>query len=264
MPLSFFTEFTLFKGVLYAASFAYVLFTAVAVVFEPFVTLPPCDYDAGGDETFPNALYVHDPCRASSRHWQLMGMTPQECNFGRHLVVAAALGSVIGYERRMADRPAGIRTMSLVSLAAALFTVNSTFVFMAGPMSWDPARVSAAIPSGVGFLGAGLIVKDIYKDVDGLTHTVKGLNTAASVWLSAAVGVACGGGMYFVASFTSALILVLLRFGPRNPGDVMREEEDAAGSSSGVPPSTSVTLLGSDNRGGPTKRKGATKPCLEV
>lgn len=82
----------------------------------------------------------------------------------------------------------------------------------------EKARVSAAVPSGVGFLGAGLIVKDIYKDIDGemILHTIKGLNTAASVWLSAAVGVAAGGGLYFVATFTSALILVLLRFGPRD------------------------------------------------
>ena len=80
----------------------------------------------------------------------------------------------------------------------------------------DPARVSAAVPSGVGFLGAGLIVKDIFKDDDGeMTHSIKGINTAASIWLSAAIGVACGGGLYFVATFTSALILMLLRFGPR-------------------------------------------------
>lgn len=131
--------------------------------------------------------------------------------------MAVILGSIIGYERRTADRPAGIRTMSVVSLSSALFTVNSTFVFVAGPMHWDPARVSAAIPSGVGFLGAGLIVKDIYKDDDGENNfTVKGLKTAASVWLSAAVGVACGGGLYFVATFTAALMLVLLRFGPRS------------------------------------------------
>jgi len=87
---------------------------------------------------------------------------------------------------------------------------------MPGPMHWDPARVSAAVPSGVGFLGAGLLVKDIYKDDDGeMHHSIKGLNTAASVWLSAAVGIACGGGNYFIATFTSALMLVLLRFGPR-------------------------------------------------
>ena len=81
----------------------------------------------------------------------------------------------------------------------------------------DPARVSASVPSGVGFLGAGLIVKDIFKDDDGeITHSIRGINTAASIWLSAAIGVACGGGLYFVATFTSALILLLLRFGPRN------------------------------------------------
>eukprot|EP00804_Cyclotella_cryptica_P021547 CCRYP_005845-RB/>CCRYP_005845-RB protein AED:0.39 eAED:0.39 QI:0/-1/0/1/-1/0/1/0/139 len=107
--------------------------------------------------------------------------------------------------------------MAVIALASCLFTINSIFVFEVGPMSWDPARVSAAIPSGVGFLGAGLIVKDTKKDIEGeLIHTIKGINTAASVWLSAAVGAACGGGLYFVASFTTALMLVLLRFGPRS------------------------------------------------
>ena len=60
------------------------------------------------------------------------------------------------------------------------------------------------------------MVQDVHKDMEGTTSlTVRGLNTAASVWLSAAVGVACGGGLYFAASFTTALMLVLLRFGPR-------------------------------------------------
>jgi len=67
--------------------------------------------------------------------------------------MAVFLGALIGYERRESDRPAGIRTMSLVSLGSALFTINSTFGFVSGPMGWDASRVSAAIPSGVGFLG---------------------------------------------------------------------------------------------------------------
>mmetsp|Transcript_25671 Transcript_25671/g.61689 ORF Transcript_25671/g.61689 Transcript_25671/m.61689 type:complete len:277 (+) Transcript_25671:74-904(+) len=220
--MAFFTEFTLFKGVLYCVCVIYVACTGIAVMSEPYMTLP-CDYlpspNANGDNniTFPNVFYSHDPCRTSARYLRLMGMTPRECTYGRHLVMAVILGSIIGYERRTADRPAGIRTMSVVSLSSALFTVNSTFVFMAGPMHWDPARVSAAIPSGVGFLGAGLIVKDIYKDDYGEDNfTVKGLLTAASVWLSAAVGIACGGGLYFVATFTAALMLLLLRFGPRS------------------------------------------------
>ena len=216
MPLHFFNEFTFFKGLLYAICAVYVTCTAIAVVCEPFITLPCTSDTSSTDGTFPNVLYKQDPCIQSTRYGRLMGMTPQECTFGRHLVVAAILGSVIGFERRIADRPAGIRTMSLVSLAAALFTLNSTFVFMEGPMHWDPARVSAAVPSGVGFLGAGLMVKDVYKELDGSPAlTIKGLNTAASVWLSAAVGVASGGGLYFVATYTTALLLVLLRFGPR-------------------------------------------------
>lgn len=83
--------------------------------------------------------------------------------------------------------------------------------------SWDASRVSAAIPSGVGFLGAGLIIKATEKDpVTGESHhLVQGITTAAATWLSAAVGLACGGGLYFVASFSTAVNLVLLRFGPR-------------------------------------------------
>jgi len=85
--------------------------------------------------------------------------------------------------------------MALVSLGSALFTINSTFAFLKGPMSWDSSRVSAAIPSGVGFLGGGLIVKS--SDVDPITgerhHLVQGITTAAATWLSAAVGIACGG-----------------------------------------------------------------------
>ncbi|EED92597.1 predicted protein [Thalassiosira pseudonana CCMP1335] len=213
---SFFTEFTFWKGIFYGCAAIYVVFTAIAVMIEPLLTLP-CSY-VGEELTFPNVLYVHDPCRTDTRYWRLMGLTPVEASFGRHIVMAVILGSAIGYERKSADRPAGIRTMQLVALAASLFTVNSTFVFMVGPMHWDPARVSAALPSGVGFLGAALICKDVEKDslTGEVQQIVRGLNTAASVWLSAAVGVACGGGLYFVAAFTTALMLTLLRFGPRS------------------------------------------------
>ena len=75
------------------------------------------------------------------------------------MFIAVLIGALIGYERRSVDRPAGIRTMSLASLGACTFTICSTFAFVDGPMEWDGSRVSAAIPSGVGFLGAGLIWK---------------------------------------------------------------------------------------------------------
>ena len=91
----------------------------------------------------------------------------------------------MGWERREADRPAGIRTMSLVSLGACLFSINSMFSFVDGPMEWDASRVAAAIPSGVGFLGAGLIFKQAEKDekTGDTTHVVHGLTTSASLWI---------------------------------------------------------------------------------
>ena len=128
-------------------------------------------------------------------------------------------------------RPAGIRTMSLVSLGSCLFTITSTFAFLDGPMAWDASRVSAAIPSGVGFLGAGLIFKKEQHNSDGSDPTpmVHGLTTAASLWLSAAVGIACGGELYFAASFGTATMMLLLRFGPRgddSKNDDSDDEED--------------------------------------
>lgn len=88
-------------------------------------------------------------------------------------------------------------------------------------MGWDASRVSAAIPSGVGFLGAGLIFKkEETSPLGESNHVVHGLTTAASVWLSAAVGIACGGDLYMPASFGVAIMMLLLRFGPRgNEGD---------------------------------------------
>jgi len=89
---------------------------------------------------------------------------------------------------------------------------------MSGPMNWDASRVSAAIPSGVGFLGAGLIWKGSVGVGENEVHQVHGLTTAASVWLSAAVGVGVGGKMYFISTYCVALIIGVLRFGPRMYG----------------------------------------------
>lgn len=186
------------------------------VIVEPFLELP-CDGDEHKSELqFENVLYKFTQCD-NTRYWFLLYLSRTECTRGRHLLMAVVFGSLIGYERRSSDRPAGIRTMALVSLGSALFTINSTFGFLSGPMAWDSSRVSAAIPSGVGFLGAGLIVKS--SETDPATgerhHLVQGITTAAATWLSAAVGIACGGGMYFTAAFSTALNLLILRFGPR-------------------------------------------------
>lgn len=154
-------------------------------------------------------------------------LTVEECEFGRRLVWATIFGSIIGWERRNADRPAGVRTMSLVALGSCLFSICSAFAFVSGPMNWDASRVAAAIPSGVGFLGSALIFKHTTNnDADGSDgwHEVHGLTTAASVWLSAAVGIACSGGQYFIASLSTAIVLVMLRFGPRTNYQVFGDE----------------------------------------
>jgi putative Mg2+ transporter-C (MgtC) family protein len=232
----YFTEYTRGKVLFYLLAIVYVSSVCVVVaIVEPFlqsVSLLPCvtresntlsssggGKDEGGEQfkhDGPNPFYVDDACRYT-RYARLLGLNKEECIFGRRLVVSVVLGGIIGWERRHADRPAGIRTMSLVSLGSSLFTICSAYAFLSGPMTWDASRISAAIPSGVGFLGAGLIWKEAQRDAEtgNTSHTVHGLTTAASLWLSSAVGIACGGGLFFAASFATAIILVLLRFGPR-------------------------------------------------
>lgn len=117
--------------------------------------------------------------------------------------------------------------MSLVSLGSCLFTINSAFAFLNGPMEWDASRISAAIPSGVGFLGAGLIFKKEEKSETGdSNHVVHGLTTAASLWLSAAVGIACGGDLFMPASFGVAIMMLALRFGPRQHEDDDNDDDE--------------------------------------
>lgn len=120
------------------------------------------------------------------------------------LLVAMILGALIGYERERAGKPAGVRTHGMVSLGAALFAVVSIHGF--GNVS-DPSRVAAQIVTGIGFLGAGAILHD--------RGGVHGLTTAASLWVTAAIGLAVGVGMVFMSLATAALVFLLLRFGPR-------------------------------------------------
>ena len=218
-PGTYFTELTARKALLYVVAMLYVLSCGAISVAEMFLTVP-CPDSAKIPVKYPNPDYDGSKC-PHIRQPILLGLTPMECSFGRRLVMSILMGGVIGWERRQADRPAGIRTMSLVSLGSCLFTINSAFAFVGGPMEWDASRISAAIPSGVGFLGAGLIFKKTSDDENNMV--VHGLTTAASVWLSAAVGIACGGELYFAASFGTCLMMLLLRFGPR--GSDMVDED---------------------------------------
>jgi putative Mg2+ transporter-C (MgtC) family protein len=120
------------------------------------------------------------------------------------LIVAAALGLAIGFEREIHGHPAGLRTHMLVALGSALFTVLSIRGFLGEPGTApvDPTRIAAQIVSGIGFLGAGAILKD------GIV--IRGLTTAASLWATSAVGMAAGAGEYAIGAVAAAVILISL------------------------------------------------------
>lgn len=116
------------------------------------------------------------------------------------LLLAAALGAAIGYQRERAGKPAGLRTHVLICLGAALFTIASIYGF--GPAS-DPSRVAAGVLVGVGFLGAGVIMRT----GEGI---VAGLTTAATMWAVAGIGLASGAGLYVASAVATALMLIVL------------------------------------------------------
>src|SRR6201991_3679710 len=122
------------------------------------------------------------------------------------LVMAAALGSVIGFERERLSWAAGLRTHMLVCVGSTLIMIVSAFGFadVLGNQHvvLDPSRVAAPVVSGIGFLGAGSILLR--------GQVVKGLTTAASVWSVAAIGLASGAGLYFAAGLATAIILLIL------------------------------------------------------
>jgi putative Mg2+ transporter-C (MgtC) family protein len=116
------------------------------------------------------------------------------------LVLAAVLGALIGLEREVHDHPAGMRTHLLVSVGSAGFTVLSIFAFPG--IGSDTARVAAQVVTGVGFLGAGAILKE--------GATIRGLTTAASLWAVAAVGMAAGAGAWGVAGVLTTIVILSL------------------------------------------------------
>jgi putative Mg2+ transporter-C (MgtC) family protein len=126
-----------------------------------------------------------------------------QLDFSARLIIAAALGALIGAEREIHGHPAGIRTHMLVALGSGIFTVLSIHGFGQAPGAGiDPTRIAAQIVSGIGFLGAGAILKD------GIV--IRGLTTAASLWATAAVGMAAGAGEYVIGTVAAAVIIVSL------------------------------------------------------
>lgn len=130
-------------------------------------------------------------------------MTPplSDVELVQRLLAAAFLGGLLGVERELRQKSAGLRTNILIAMGSALFTLMSYELAGDAPGA-DPGRLAAQIVTGVGFLGAGAIMR-----TDSGIH---GLTTAATVWVNAAVGVAAGGGVYRLAFIATAVTMVVL------------------------------------------------------
>lgn len=119
--------------------------------------------------------------------------------------VAALLGGMIGFEREYRAKEAGLRTHFLVAMGSALFMIVSQYGFNAvlgTSITLDPSRVAAQVVSGIGFIGAGTIIFQ--------KHVIKGLTTAAGLWVTSAIGLACGSGLYLLSVASTLLVLLCL------------------------------------------------------
>ena len=128
-----------------------------------------------------------------------------EYEFLIRITVAAVLGGLIGLEREYRAKEAGFRTHFLVAMGSALFMIVSAYGFGEAMVSdlhrWDVSRVAAQVVSGIGFIGAGTIIFRKSENV------VVGLTTAAGLWVTAAIGLACGGGLYVLSVGSTLLVL---------------------------------------------------------
>ena len=129
-----------------------------------------------------------------------------ELEFILRIFVAALLGGIIGLEREYRAKEAGFRTHFLVALGSALFMIVSAYGFEGAMLTpehrWDVSRVASQVVSGIGFIGAGTIIFHKSENV------VRGLTTAAGLWVTAAIGLACGGGMFVLSIASTFLVLV--------------------------------------------------------
>ena len=125
-----------------------------------------------------------------------------EMNASFRLLLALVLGSLIGYERKRKGQMAGLRTFALIAMGANLAMILSIYVAGAFDVKGDPTRIAAQVVSGIGFLGAGAIIQ--------MKGSVRGLTTAAGIWVTAAVGMVVGAGMYLLAVFSTICVLFVL------------------------------------------------------
>lgn len=122
---------------------------------------------------------------------------PLELEILIKIVVSTVLGLLIGFERAVHNKPAGMRTHSLVCMGSTLFTILSVSVIGA-----EPSRIAAGIVTGIGFLGAGIIFQ--------AKNKMRGITTAAELWVLAAIGISVGIGYYFAALITTLIVIFIL------------------------------------------------------
>ena len=152
----------------------------------------------------------YEKCNTEWRSLVIMEWIP-ETLYLKRFVIAMALGALVGIEREFSGKPAGLRTQMLVSGSAALFMILGFTILeaytddMGHGVRMDPSRIIQAIVAGVSFLGAGTI----FRSRQG--NQVEGLTTAASILMSAAVGIACGLGKIGLAAAVSVMVLLALR-----------------------------------------------------
>lgn len=131
-------------------------------------------------------------------------LAPHDLELMGRVLLSFVLGAIIGFERERTGRPAGLRTHILVCAGSVCFTIAGVYGFESSAVNRDPARVAAQVVAGVGFLGAGTIFRT--------PSTVRGLTTAASIWVVAAIGMLIGAGMYGLAIFTTLLAYAALQW----------------------------------------------------
>lgn len=125
-----------------------------------------------------------------------------EVNSVFKLLLSLLLGCMIGYERKRKGQMAGVRTFALISMGAAIAMIVSIYVAGAFDVKGDPTRIAAQVVSGIGFLGAGAIIQ--------MKGSVRGLTTAAGIWVSAAIGMMVGAGLYVLAIIATVCVLFIL------------------------------------------------------
>jgi len=127
-------------------------------------------------------------------------LPPSELELVLRLVIAALLGAALGAEREVFQKTAGLRTHTLVAVGAALFTIAGAYAFESSDV--DPTRIAAQVVTGIGFIGAGAMIRTGF--------TVSGITTAATLWFAAALGLATGFGMYLFATVALGVALIIM------------------------------------------------------